>query len=299
MPTNVSMPLQTNKDRLRIEVQIGTIRFDLMIHADTVLSAPSEKHNHSAYEVHYFVSGSGTLYVDSEELTVSAGSILLIGPGVYHSFRVQADDPVSRFFIRFTFTQTDESKSREQQQEDRQIVGILSQVTHMLYTDPAFDETVRLIKSIYRELDTQLTGYYAQIQTLFVQLLIRLIRSLSLRRSDFTIPVRISDEMRTLMIDHFFDRYREHLTIDDLARQLHLSRRQTNRILLQYYQMSFKQKQRNTRIQVAMELLLTNELTLEQIAERVGYPSVFPFCKAFKQTTSETPTKYRSRMEQG
>lgn len=157
--------------------------------------------------------------------------------------------------------------------------------------------TAKIIRNIYEEMGTHLAGYYSQIQALFSLLMIRLLRSLSTAPSLYAIPRKINDNMRTRIIDSFFDRYREHLTIQDLASELHLSTKQTNRILHKYYQTSFKQKQLITRIQVSMDLLKTSQLTVEDISEQVGFSTVYNFSKLFKQKTGLTPTQYREQTE--
>ena len=97
--------------------------------------------------------------------------------------------------------------------------------------------------------------YYSQIQNLLAELIIHLIRNLSTAPSHMIIPEKIKDEMRTKLIDDFLDKYDEDLKLHDLGEQLHLSTKQTNRILKKYYGSSFKQKQLITRIQIAMDLL--------------------------------------------
>jgi transcriptional regulator GlxA family with amidase domain len=181
-----------------------------------------------------------------------------------------------------------------QRQEGVDIVNILSGIEYRYFVDENMDQTLRIIDSIYIEKESSLTGFFSQLQSLITQLIIRLIRSLSSNHSIGQIPQKMNDNMRTTLIDGFFDRYGEDLTIDDLASQLYLSTKQTNRIIKQYYGTSFKQKLLTTRIQVAMDLLRTSELSIEFISERVGYTSIYAFCKLFKQRSGLTPAEYRA-----
>lgn len=280
-------------DHYSIKVNLGSLSFDMAFISDTAISAHSEKHNHYAFEVHYCLSGAGTLHIGSVEETIVPGTTMLIGPGVYHSIRVQPDNPIRRYLIQFTFVEAVSDVNVFQLQESREILDIFSGIEYKLFNDGNMELAFRTIEEIYREMDTRLVGFYSQIQSLFTQLLIRLIRLLSASRSRFAIPEQLNDDMRTRIIDAFFDRYREDLTIDELAAQLHLSTKQTNRILHKYYRTSFKQKQLATRIQVAMDLLRTSRLPIEEIAEQVGYASIYNFCKIFRQKTGQTPTQYR------
>jgi len=48
-----------------------------------------------------------------------------------------------------------------------------------------------------------------------------------------------------------------------------------------------------SRIESARSLLVFSEQTVTQIAEQLGYPDVYSFCKQFKARTGQTPTEYR------
>jgi AraC-like DNA-binding protein len=240
------------------------------------------------------MSGSGTLRIGSTEETITPGTVLLISPNVYHSIRVHAGHPVHRHFIQFSYEESGMDGSSLQRQESLDIVRILSGIDYKLFADEHMDQTLRIIESIYIEKECPHTGFYSQLQSLITQLIIRLVRSLSLTPSIGTIPLKINDNMRTTLIDGFFDRYGEDLTIEDLASQLYLSTKQTNRIIKQFYGTSFKQKLLTTRIQIAMELLTTSDLSVESISEQVGYSSIYNFCKVFKQRSGLTPGQYRA-----
>ncbi|MBP1992200.1 AraC family transcriptional regulator [Paenibacillus eucommiae] len=282
-------------EHLNIKVNIGSLQFDMMLQTDVISAARLQKHNHYAFEVHYFISGAGTLHIGSREEPLQPGSTLLIGPGVYHSINMQPGNPLHRHFIQFTFVETSHESNSFQKQESLELLNFFTDIQYHLFLDEGMEQTICLIEDIYQEMQLHLVGFYSQIQILFTQLIIRLIRSLSAAPSRFMIPQKMNDDRRTLIIDDFFDRYREDLTIDDLAAQLHLSTKQTNRILEKYYHTSFKQKQLTTRVQVAMDLLRTSSMTIEAISEHVGYTSSYNFCKLFKQKTGLTPTEYRDQ----
>jgi transcriptional regulator GlxA family with amidase domain len=99
--------------------------------------------------------------------------------------------------------------------------------------------------------------------------LVRLIRPENEIVEAFAFPNKINDELRTRIIDGFFNNYRENLKIEMLAVQLNLSAKQVNRTLQQYYNTSFKQKLLDTRVEVAKELLRMNRPT-SRLLKRLG-----------------------------
>ena len=50
-----------------------------------------------------------------------------------------------------------------------------------------------------------------------------------------------------------------------------------------------------TRIKVAIELLLNGNLRIYEIADRVGYSSQHYFCAAFKKVMGCSPSDYRAK----
>lgn len=282
-------------DTIHVSTRIGSLLVELSVKPDIVISSPSEQHNHFAYEAHYYMSGSGTLLIEDREEPIGPGTTLLIGPNMYHSIRVHPNDPVSRYLLQFTYTEPAHDADDFRRREGGEIPDMLSGFRYKSITDPDPDRSIALIREVYREQEHHLVGYHSTIQSLMVHLFVRLIRSLSAEPSQLSIPPQLADERRTQMIDTFFDRYEEQLTIRDLAAQLHLSTKQTNRILHKYYRTSFKQKQLSTRMQVAMELLRTSRLSVEDIAARIGYASAYHFCRLFRKKTGMTPSQYRDR----
>ena len=53
------------------------------------------------------------------------------------------------------------------------------------------------------------------------------------------------------------------------------------------------------RMQKAKKLLLDSQLSIREIAERVGYPDPFHFSKSFKNAVGMSPAQFRERREGG
>lgn len=97
----------------------------------------------------------------------------------------------------------------------------------------------------------------------------------------------------TLTTDWFFLFSSGKMTLDELANALHLSKRQTQRILRKNYGKSFREKKQDARLEQAKLLLAGGTGTLQEIAEECGFCSSSAFCNFFKKETGMTPTQYR------
>lgn len=74
---------------------------------------------------------------------------------------------------------------------------------------------------------------------------------------------------------------------------LSVSHSQLNRVLKKLYSMSFKQKQLETRMEIAKDMLTNSDIPVSSIAEKVGYSEVSNFSSAFKSKSGVSPAKFR------
>jgi AraC-like DNA-binding protein len=81
-------------------------------------------------------------------------------------------------------------------------------------------------------------------------------------------------------------------SLKDVARALHLSTR-TLRRRLEAEEVTFSSLLDGERMQRALVLLRSQELTIEDIAERLGYQNLANFTRAFRRWTGRTPSAYR------
>ena len=96
------------------------------------------------------------------------------------------------------------------------------------------------------------------------------------------------------MLDEFFTHLpTETPTLTELANRLHLSISQTKRMIKDKYGISFQQKLIQSRIEYSKHLMHTTDLSLEEIAARIGYHSYNTFFEAFCAQTGESPSHYR------
>lgn len=88
----------------------------------------------------------------------------------------------------------------------------------------------------------------------------------------------------SLSVREFFSRrYGEDVRLSNLADELHLSERQTERLVLLHTGRSFRDELTATRMAVADQLIAEGRLSLSEIAAYVGYRSYAGFYKAIKR----------------
>lgn len=295
MLNKMSIPLEN----MNIKVSMGPVVFDILLDiAFTAEGLPLGQqitHKHPVFEVHFITKGSGSCVVDGCDIPLQVGDVILVAPGVFHSFKGTA--PAAKGYLQFTFSVKESYEDLFPRTEAWEILESLSLQRNVKVIQ--LPNIFNLVDLIRHELDQNLFGCYGKVQGLFMQLLIDILREASTSqgsREQQRIPLKTKDESRTRIIDMFFERLiSEQLRIEQLADELHLSIKQTQRVVRQLYGKPFKQLATETFIEVAKELLTTSKLTVQQIAERLGYAETRHFSRRFAQATGTTPNEYRSR----
>jgi transcriptional regulator GlxA family with amidase domain len=82
------------------------------------------------------------------------------------------------------------------------------------------------------------------------------------------------------------------LTLEGLARTVHLSPSHFSHLFRQFYQTSPMHFLRNYRIEQVKRLLLTSDKSLTQIARPCGFSSIHALSRAFKEVTGRSPSDF-------
>ena len=238
----------------------------------------SSDHNHAAWELHILLQG--TCQVDMEHgcILLEAPEALLIAPGQFHRACSLKEAP-ERFSMTFTLNNGPLQRSLQ--------AAIPCYRTYSLT-----EEIGGLCRSIYMERCHNRPFRRAALQNLLSLLLIRNFTILNV--FDVCDAAPPSPRKYTELIDAFFERSTsEHITLDTLAQELHLSRTHANRILKKHYGVTFREKLISTRMKQAAWLLRHTDERIDRIAEDVGYGSFSAFHEMFRKQMGTTPEQYR------
>ncbi|MBP1990741.1 helix-turn-helix transcriptional regulator [Paenibacillus eucommiae] len=284
-------------ENYNIKTRIGPLLFDIVLD-DTfrLANAPSlfNRHNHSVYEIHFVIEGKGKLVMDRLEVELQPHYCYVIPPGIYHAVIPDKGSQLRKFTIRFTYTELNEHELFFPANEVEALKSALAEVSYFCMEDTG--ENYRLLTDINQELENRPIGYYTKLQSCFNQLFVNLIRAAAPgTQSAYTIPRRIAYDKRGMIIDAFFDQYRSGLTIEDLASELRLSPRQTNRILQKMYNTTFRQKLTDIRMEEGKDRLKNSTDSVTSIAAQLGFASYSLFSSTFKEQTGLTPQAYRKQ----
>lgn len=100
-------------------------------------------------------------------------------------------------------------------------------------------------------------------------------------------------------LSHIRDHMGEHISLDEVARVVHLSPSYFSRLFKSEAGQTFSEYLQTVRIERAKSFLKNGGCSLTEIAEKTGFFDQSHFIKTFKQATGVTPGLYRRRRDRG
>ena len=235
-----------------------------------------------AYELAFILSGSGSLVVGGQTLPVEAGSLAVVPPRVMHRFSAPSQHPMRYYTLRFSA-----------QPEEGELQAFFRQLGSA--ATPAFSYLAH-VQSVFQVLFSLHQSEDGHAGAAFQSFCLGLIQ---LARTLFT-----GEAKRIQQDDQYFasgilqyikENRASKITLDSLAKEFGVSNSHLSRIFYSAYHISPINDLIYCRVTYATELLLKSDLSVAEIAERVGYENPTHFTNMFCKRIGCTPAEYRER----
>lgn len=252
-------------------------------------------HSHGFDELVIILKGTAMHLIDEQQFPVKSGDVFVIAQNHEHQYQEMHGLALANILF-------DPEALGIAQWDIRALPGF-----HALFSlEPAFrsqhnfrsrlqlperklNQITQLIRDITRETEQRNPGYRVMAKGLFMQLSVLLSRAYSATPTDETIDLlRIGDA-----IAHIETHYNEKITLDELARKSHLSKRHFTRIFQECIGRSPIDHVMHLRCQKAAELLKGTDRTITDIAFECGFADSNYFTRCFRKTMDQTPGQYR------
>lgn len=257
-----------------------------------VRSIPAHAHGRGCYEIHYIRHGSGTVVIDGVPRRVGQNTLYTTGPSILHEQIPDPSDPMVESCIYLRVFPDFEKMERASF-----LTPFLEQAFWM---GQDTQQVLPLFDTIFQELEQKKPGYRPLLSALFQQLIVCIARNYLEPEAYQPVPENgfedaSGDSSLSLIVEEAFLYEYRTITLERLARRIHLSPRQTERLIRQYYNSTFLKKRTEARIGAASVLLKTTELPVGEIAEMTGYSSSEHFSYAFKTYTGMSAREFRRK----
>ena len=245
-------------------------------------------HFHSYYEIFYIREGNLEINFEQNSIDLKKDNLIVLSPKIVHSTKLKSEHS-SRFcisiFIEKNLIKTEHSLYNA-------LIGMLSK--EYIYVENA----ISVYESIRRIADNIACENHFLLSFYFHQFILGLMDITGYQRS--TTPEELlldSSVSRTYKIQRIISSYyMEDISLEFIAACLHLSTRQLNRIVQDFYGCTYREIIARTKIKAAADLLITSNMPISEISVKVGYHSLRGFYSAFKKYYNCLPTKYRKTL---
>lgn len=249
-------------------------------------------HVHSFFEVCYVFAGRGDFHLLGTDHTVQAGEVLIARPGEAHEIRSSQHDPLGIYFWSYSFTPS--HRTHDDPVLDTLVADFM--VSPQVRSDrvPHMGTTIEFMTAeiVHRE-----PGYLQALEGLVRKLLLdtcRATAALPARREALPDPLPAPDELIVnRIIAYLRDNFVRPVAIRDVAAQVNLSERHTNRIFQRLMGTPIAAYLTALRMETAAGLLLDGQLSIKEVARRSGYRDVHYFTALFHRHMGLPPSAFR------
>ena len=208
-------------------------------------------HKHNYTEIHVVTGGTATYTIENNIHKLQSGDMIVIPRNVFHSCEKKDEETMfAAFQINYNMEKTE--------------------IFH-IGNNISADFLGEIEEAKHTQNYTKLSAY------------------ISLFCSYFYTADKISTQSVTdypfLISEFFSSNYAGDLRLSDLAKMLHLSERQTERLVIEHTGRTFKEELVFIRMNMAKKLLENSNMSLTEIAQYVGYHSYAGFWKAMKKSS--------------
>jgi AraC-like DNA-binding protein/mannose-6-phosphate isomerase-like protein (cupin superfamily) len=252
-------------------------------------------HYHKEIEFLAVTEGKLAYQTKHDYDTLESGSLALFGSSQLHRVHKAHSSPLKFIVFQVDLPQHFEPSAMPYLHCFSEFTEPLGKMNYIFREQPAArEEAFSLVMDIYRENQAKERGYELAISSAIKRLLLLLLRCdtrglLKVSREHDAIRLRPA-------IDYVDKHLHEKITVQDVLPQLNLSYHYFIRHFHQTMGISFIDYINYKRIKKAERLLLTHDLTVNEIGLEVGIPSMGQFYKLFKRHNHCSPSEFRSRM---
>lgn len=256
---------------------------------------PKHSHSHGSYELHYIPRGKGLLIANGLHYSLTPGTLFMTGPEVEHEQIPDHTDPMAEYCVFFEIV----SGPNPLQQKAMDILS-KGPLSRWLLDTPFWiggdqENMMSLFEMLAREVSLQHIGFHHMTTNILEMIVARTIRHYHQGSTAvLNAPVKTLNDSRLVTIENSFLYDYQSITLKQLADQIGLSTRQTERTVRKQYGMSFKDKKWKARMEAAAKLLLTTDLPIREVAIAAGFSTPERFSHSFKKYYNQSPSKYRS-----
>lgn len=249
------------------------------------------EHLHNCYEVSFIESGKALFIINGEEFHVKKSDLILTRIGDSHYIRSSADDPVRYFYFALNFNE--ESPDYPKFAEIRQYFD----TTENRVTTDTLD-IYSVFYKIFSEMKISDAFFLEMIEANLTQLLVMSYRNLLKTNTSRYCPqvnVRVEDSLVYDVINLIDSGSYNIKNLGNIGKEVGYSYPYLSQIFSKKVGKSIMEYCQQRLFEKAV-MMLEDNVSITNIAEKLGYKSIHSFSRAFSNYYGVSPSKYKVAM---
>ncbi|MDV0431065.1 AraC family transcriptional regulator [Lactiplantibacillus sp. DA1] len=242
----------------------------------------SREHGAEEWIIIFCTGGSGSATINHARYQLHQYSLIILPPGVKQVYQASENDPWDIYWLHFT--------------------GKLATDYPNIFTDKPFfidhiqsNEVDTIMRYFWLMIKTYIPGFTYNRSLYTSQLLGLMLVELSLNTGKISNGVQGSPYVDTA-ISYIYDKIDEPIRLDTIAQHLEISSSYLSRIFKSITGKSVNQYITQLKMERATYYLSYTNITVQQIADRLGYTDSYYFSRVFKKEYAVSPKHYRERL---
>lgn len=262
---------------------------------------PANWHAHTFFEVACVLSGTCTNYIHDQELTMTSGDICIIAPNTNHAVSAFSDACIILNIIlrASTFDQAFFGTMGENDILSDFFTRTLYHSpnrTYLLFRTGNDPEIISQLGRIYEESSGSHQYKNRMMNALINTFFILLLRNHGTSVITSSPDARTENNQNLIYILKYMQNHYTHITLKELAAFFNYSDRQLQRIIKASTGLSFSENILKLKMRQAARLLKNPDLTINTVAEQLGYSDAGNFRYVFKKYYNISPSEYRKKL---
>ncbi len=245
----------------------------------------------------YVVNGSGILEINGQEEIIGPGFVLYWPSGTTYALHPDEKETLSLIIVNFDFTQDHADLTQPLPAVTPQNYDPDSRLEALTFPNAAvFEESFVLsnvpiilpyLQTMVEEAETpQILNNYQLMNLMRIVLTV-------LYRVSYSHLDRKSSNSFNKILDYVYENYARPLSNKELAIQFNYHPNYISQLFTQHTGISLHQYLLRIRVRQALYLLQTTELSVSEVATKVGFGSTSYFCQYFKKSTGYSPASFK------
>lgn len=262
---------------------------------------PAFLHRHDFFEIIFVFTGQCTQTISSVRKNFTAGDVIFIAPGVYHTMEVFDDDSIvfnillrkSTFDQMFLPLMKGNNLLNEFFSEGLYHSQQIDYVIFHAGEHKLIESQKKMLEVYHEHLDHD--AYSDQILVGMLTILSAQMMRVYLDTVESSYRGRTERQQDQFKVMSYMQTHLDTVTLHDVADHFGFSISYCSRLIKTTTGQTFNEWKRLLRIQKAEHLLTNTNKTVTEISTLLGYENPETFIRAFKKELYITPTKYRNR----